>query len=632
MRHIQATLPTLGTVDVHFYAESAEVLDFFGGENEIGRMDQVDHLGTASRAFTGVNHTRLEYMLLQSALIQLVASLHKDHDDLALSGRVKLDGPRNRISSGEELLKCWSILSNAGHPKWTYGVERGMLQAARSNDQIRRWLVDVTRLSDLKSWINDQIDRYNDGKMHFLITLRRIAYGEPYDRRKTKFAHLLRNLLLPIESLLADDAEARQKLSRLRKLYARVRLLSIVTLDSYYSHNPFRIALSSTVHSFRQLASLTRRSVQFDRILQTMAAWLADELYIHPDASGIQREYQARAKRRFPQVFANAWGSPKKLKHMLANIMHTGHGDPRIGRLRPLVRLSFDPPRRHLLGKGDLYTSARELRDRLCRMPSTDLALEQNPFSNRIHLDLFYRRDDATISDVAYTFKKVAFWLLRTIEAETLAELRSLKRFFKGTDGDRRFAELKADRLADRLYDESDLMEGFFFGVLKYILPERWNVQIMPRLPSESVDWNILWRITSPSGQQIDNATPFLKHQLEENPSQLPDDTLHEFKGIRRILRYTTGHIVLACPDSVKITDEYDTDKDEWDGTVVEVREDGIRVQVFEGKNLSKGREAAALEQLEDTATFVTDRVSRYRRRRCTGLGAKLVAYLDTAG
>src|SRR6267143_56799 len=76
MRRIQATLPTLGNVSVDFFAESDELLQFLG-TREIRRLRRVPHLGVAASVFTGVNHSRLEYMLLQCAVIGLVAKLPK---------------------------------------------------------------------------------------------------------------------------------------------------------------------------------------------------------------------------------------------------------------------------------------------------------------------------------------------------------------------------------------------------------------------------------------------------------------------------------------------------------------------------------------------------------------------------
>ena len=136
MKRIEATLPALGGYTVPFFEESEEVLEFLG-DKEIRRLDRVQHLGIAAKVFTGVNHSRLEYVLLQCAVINMLPRFHKGHEQFALSGSVLIPGQTVRISSGEELLKCWALLGNAGHAQYTYGVERSLLNWARKNPEFQ---------------------------------------------------------------------------------------------------------------------------------------------------------------------------------------------------------------------------------------------------------------------------------------------------------------------------------------------------------------------------------------------------------------------------------------------------------------------------------------------------------------
>ena len=105
MKTIDATLPALGSYSIPFYAESQEVLDYIG-KGELERLDQVQHLGIASKVFTGVNHSRLEYLLLQCAVINLLPKFHNGKESLALSAKVYIPGQNTKVSSGEELLNA----------------------------------------------------------------------------------------------------------------------------------------------------------------------------------------------------------------------------------------------------------------------------------------------------------------------------------------------------------------------------------------------------------------------------------------------------------------------------------------------------------------------------------------------
>jgi len=89
VKKISATLPALGAYTVPFYKESSKILSIFG-DKEISRLSRVSHLGTASAVFTGINHSRLEYMLLQCAIINLLPKFNLGTEQFAIGGKVKL--------------------------------------------------------------------------------------------------------------------------------------------------------------------------------------------------------------------------------------------------------------------------------------------------------------------------------------------------------------------------------------------------------------------------------------------------------------------------------------------------------------------------------------------------------------
>lgn len=151
MKRIKATLPVIGKINIDFHSESEEILNYFG-EKELNRLDNISHLGVASSVFTGIKHTRYEYMLLQCAIINLIAKLHKHHELFGISSRVSLDGLTRPISSGEELLKIWAILGNYGHTQYTYGVERSILQFSRISNNFKKWFLSDLNNIGMKAW------------------------------------------------------------------------------------------------------------------------------------------------------------------------------------------------------------------------------------------------------------------------------------------------------------------------------------------------------------------------------------------------------------------------------------------------------------------------------------------------
>lgn len=277
MKVIEANLPALGQYNIKFHCESEETFNFLG-DAEIRRLDSINHLGVASYVFTGTNHSRLEYVLLQCAIIELLPKFHKGSEALSLSGRVTIPGQKTKISSGEELLKCWALLTNSGHAQYTFGVERSLLNKANEDKAFKDVLLSRFK-GELRRESKRIIDEYDDISFHIIFTLLKIERLPKGSRLKARLLRILRLLILPTDSLGIKTSAEKYKIYRLKKLYKRVRLLSIVALDSYYSHHPIRYDVTSALLSLDSFFSDPGVDSNFIRLLEQTAAWIADELY-----------------------------------------------------------------------------------------------------------------------------------------------------------------------------------------------------------------------------------------------------------------------------------------------------------------------------------------------------------------
>lgn len=181
---IKTSLPTFGNSVVSLHKESAQILEFFGNEKERERLAKIPHLGVAASCFTGIKHSRLEYVLLQIAVIELVSKLQRSHPFFALSNDVVVPGLSERISSGEELLKSWVILRNVGHLPYTFGTESVILRFARANSEFYKWITAGCVGERLASWSRAVVDEFRVNEARFLITLLRTSFEKLYDRRK----------------------------------------------------------------------------------------------------------------------------------------------------------------------------------------------------------------------------------------------------------------------------------------------------------------------------------------------------------------------------------------------------------------------------------------------------------------
>jgi hypothetical protein len=620
---IDATLPTLGAVAVDFHKESQVVADFMG-EKEWRRLRSVPHLGVAASVFTGVNHSRLEYVLLQSAVAGLVAKLHKNDEQFALSNEVMLTGISTPISSGEELLKIWALLSNYGHAQFTYGVERALLQQASGDPSVRDWLTTAIRHRDLRKWAIDVVEKYAYVDFRYLLALLRISLLPSHDRRKNRFAHYLRNLLLPLASLFPDNAAARHKLARLRDLYARIRLLSMVALDAHYSHNPISIDLNSAIIGMAELLPRVGRDSGFDQLLRDAAGWLADELYLHPNAVAAQREYELRFDARFPRRFARAVKS-QSLPTLIFELMNQGLGPPKPKVLCHLIRLSLPGPRRQLLVMHNVLEAQRQLQKELLSPPRTYLSIDTNTFTRTVHLDFLYRTNVGTLRDVTKIFTSIQKWLVRTVEADSLARARRLySSSFRTKEQVQVFKSRDVVRQINRY---TGILRSVFEATIRYLLPENRRGVVAEAIPINGTSTPVMIRMRLSDGGLVDTVSPRISEILEENPDNLAQDRLQELRCLREAVNQSEAPFVLACAEKLTVRDEHGRPVDDWDGVMIEISDRVLALTIIEAKTggTPHNRESTAFDQLDSTRKLLTARHRlRYRRRRISGMGAQI--------
>lgn len=631
MKRISATLPTLGTIAVDFHDESMEVLEYLT-DKELRRLRDVPHLGVAGSVFTGVNHSRLEYVLLQCAVIGLVAKLHKDHEVFALGNKVKINGLAKPFSSGQELLKSWALLGNSGHTQYTYGIERSLLQQARVSRPLADWFLKDLRPADLRAWAKRVLDDYDDGQMHFVLALVRIREQLPTrDRRKARYFHVLRNLLLPPEELFPNDPSAQYKLVRLRFLYSRIRLLTMVTLDSYYSHHPFRIQLDAAIHSLADMVSVSEQDSGFERLVTQSATWLADELYLHPSAVAAQREYELRLARSLPGRVARALARTNGPRAFLNQCLFSGFGRPKPHRFTHLVRLTFDSPGLSFTGDKCLHDTLNTLERELAAPPVTHVSVDRNRFSSAIHVDLLMDRDTGTTVHAAAAFRSAGVWLGRRLELAALEEVRRV--LPASVRANNQVVErLRQRSLQNRLQREATVVRSLFDGIVRRLLPENRVADVAEMLGKHEKRSGVLVRYRDSQGHVFDGITPVLDDHLSNNPRRYDADRLQEVRALQRLVARNSAPFVIVCAEKYVVRDQAGKPVDEWDGIVVSFTANALTVEILEAKNFGsrKKNENEAFKQLKETRQLLTTRERiRFRTRRFAGMGAVLTLGLQ---
>jgi hypothetical protein len=605
------------------HCESERIIQFFG-DDELARLGRIDHLGAATPAFPGINHKRLEYVLLQCAIAQIVAKLYKDNPDLALANTVELSGTSSQVSSGEELLKCWALFGNIGHPNWTFATERILMNGALKNRRLESWLISGAIEPDLKEWARNVIRSYDDRRARLLITLLRLKELRPHDRRKHHFRHIIRNLVLPQSALNFSSPAARKKVNRLRALHDQIQLLAMVTLDAYHSHSPIRLQLLPALQELAESATQTGRLQRFFGVLESTAGWLADEVYLHPTAIAVQYAYESRCSRQIVKRFNDASVSAQKRQEFLRNAMSDGFGQPKRGALEPLVRLSFSRYRPTLLGTGTRQFRISHLNKKIGVYNSTVVSIEDNWFTKATHLDLLFNPRNLNAEKLGKTYSRLILWLLQSIETESLEAIRRIVRIEDRDD--KQFEKQRVRVMTHRLGASEHQLLNVVVSLIRNMVPADYSVGLESAAEPIGAS-QIAYRIVDSRGTVFDKLLPRLNDLHSRLVSAGNRTRALEIDSLRIAIGPLRNSLVATILQPIVIRDSLGRTKDEWDGCIMTADKSGISLVVIEtkgGSNKAK-RAQEAFEQLADTRSLLKSRYNiRTQRHRIKYRGAAL--------
>lgn len=625
-RKICATLPALGTYTVPFYQESAKVLSLLG-EKELNRLSKIDHLGTAATVFTGIKHSRLEYMLLQCAIVNLLPKFNLGTEQFAIKGKVKLAGGKYQFSSGEELLKCWSIFSNIGHAQYTYGVERSLLSYLRRDKISKKSFLSMIRQVDLKKWSEEVIDNYQDTNFHWVLSILRISQYIPIaNRDKGLFTQCLTNLLLPLENLDFRSHHERYKMYRLRRIFEQIRLLSLVTLDSYYSHHPVRYQISTAIMNLENL--FLDQETAFENLLIQTASWLADELYMHPNSAATLRHYEIQSVQKFNKCYKKFFKSRDEFKEFMSNFMNNGFGQPSTDRLKAFLRISLSEKQAAIFNDRDTYNIRNILEKQIARQGKTRISVLKNPFSKILHIDLFYDYHESSPYDIGQLCCGFYKWFVRAIKLHTDSNFEASfsKEIIEGFPHHLR-EEFKLMILKQNMNRFQDIFSQLLRSVIKYLIAEDLTASISEFIPSSKLGQPFLTRLKD-DDVQFDNITINLETSIVDNPYKLHADRIQELKAVRHVVKYSRFPLLIVCADKFILRNSTGQHVAEWDGIILEISQQNACLNIVEAKNkvTDHQNEKEAFDQLAKCRDFIKlkHKDMKTRRIKIPTLGAKL--------
>jgi hypothetical protein len=612
---IEATLPNLGKTRIYFYIDSIQILDYFG-KREISRLERIPHLGIASKAFTGVNHTRCEYTLLQCATAGLIAKIHKNDAEINLASKVPLQGSSEPVSSGEDLLKAWFLLSAIGRPQWTFGTERALINMLHESSEFRIWLLTMIRDKELKAWASIVIANRDYSNFHYVISVVRIYLENGNRRHRARMLAILRNLLLPIASIFPEKLEQRYKIYRLRQLFNRIRHLTMLAIDSHHSHSSIKTQLHHALNDASIVRASTTGADADELQLRLVAGWTAESLYLSPHAVMLLAKYQQIGANKLRKGLPKALNDSASIKGYFNNVIAQGFGEPHTGKYVHLIRIRLNEFEIRTSGFISVINIIREVGIE----GDAAVSVEHNPALRVYYLDVFIQ-DNTYPQKIGSYYFLLFKWLLRHFEARAIWTIRNV--MGPGNINELLLDQRKRDRVEKYLRTREDIIFEIFRTAVQTMLPENWVLGIHNRVPDRENAPTLVFRTKQAGYQNIHNEALFddeLRLAGENGDRKL------EIQLLQKVFNETDGALVVTPPYKIVIYDEYGKMKDEWDGVILSVDGDLMRIYIVESKNVKGGPKAIAdnaFRQLKDTVKIMNSRFKLYySRQRVLGLGA----------
>tara|TARA_R110002012_G_scaffold42418_10_gene115524 strand:+ start:15551 stop:17422 length:1872 start_codon:yes stop_codon:yes gene_type:complete len=369
-RRISEDISVLGKVSVNFSSISSTIFSIYEQENEVARQKSIPHLGLISRAFSGINHTRYEYLILQCVISELAENSFKGTS--SAQGDITIDGTKY---NGNQILKSWFLLSNFGHCKNTIGDEKALLLKAINRKGFKSHLLKPIKDKDLKVWSEKVIDNFDYVKFHHILSIRRI-----YKSLKRRIA--TQNEIIKIYKLYLLDSKQTSsianelKVEQLKMIHKNIRDLAIISLDSRNSSLPISIDILSTVLSFDFYENRFQQT-QVSELFHPNLSLLIDNLYLHPKSQTFQRSYEINALKSI---------STNHYSGFCDKAINTGLADPSDCHLKHFLRTTFQFDD---IEKEDLKENLRLALTVKRGVSNVDSSLDFNPFSSTQVMDFY---------------------------------------------------------------------------------------------------------------------------------------------------------------------------------------------------------------------------------------------------
>jgi hypothetical protein len=615
-KRIEVEIPILGRVSVNFEELSSKLYDVYLKYEEVERQKKSPHLGLISKVFSGVNHSRFEYLILQCVISELVENNYKGTTNA--QGSIKINSVNY---SGNDIIKTWFLMSNFGHCKNTIGDEKAILLKVIQQKKFKSYIVNSIKDLDLKIWSEWVINNFDYVNFHHILSIRRIY--KTLSRNKILQDELIRAyklLLLRVDQ--TREIANSLKVEQLRITYNNIRDLSILALDPRNTSLPFTVDILSTVLSINFFENRYEQSKISD-IFKPMLSLLYDNLYLHPRSQTIQRSYEIQSLKNMSVDYGK----------VIDNAILDGLSNPDEIILDHFLRIELHSDFSENLDKKEalrnLLTVRREIN-------SVHASLDYNPISSKRVFDFYVERGVFKIDQLPKFLNNITLILEKQFsgtvknyfdQKSDFLKILNLGMLKSGVEAKSKeiiisLLEEYSNNESFKLVQSNNIpkFKGILWSVLNFFIKEQYSFDIEYHT-SSSFEY---------LGVRFINGIDLLNNQIEsaiQDTSEL--DRKHELKQLKRSTSRKFLGTTIACLSRVTI---YDYSKapnsrivTDIDSIVLKYNDQKMILELHESKNTRNPYNTAKKDLKNKLIKVLNQNSKGYLIKEVKGFGAKVV-------
>jgi hypothetical protein len=545
--------------------------------------------------------------------VTLTQKPREEHSELAISGEVKLPGVRNKISSGEELLKSWILLNSLGHMNYTFGTERIILNYCIEKpsfyDQLITFLPQGTR-----RWANGIVKNYEYEQFFKILSFFYITHVGN-SRKRNLFTGIYKSIVLPFSDQTIKASDERTKIIRLQNLYRLIRLISQLTIDSFYSHSPITLELNQVLLNLDKEILSRRKFALFTQMLKNIASIIARETYLHPSSLALIGKYEIEGRTK---IAKRDWKN--NFYQFIATIHGQGLGIPKLKKWDNFIRITLT---KNYLPKNKVYQSALQIYKCIDDPKCTNVTIINNHSANEQYIDVSTNLANITVAKSLKIIQELTKWFLFRAEIAARAQLINYKKSVP-TEMRKHFTEIFEQQRVEYIKEYTDEFTKHSRDILKAVIKLLIKSEYSFAIPCPTIIKSAGIIVFDSKGNKYSNIdSVYEQHKMYFKDNK---DRLKEVECIKSEAdNLKRNAIAICCFAPVTILNVIGKKIDEWDGVLICITKNKLELRILEVKNTGISSCSEAFKQLKKTKTYLrNDRYHSATRQRITGFGARL--------